>query len=85
MSKPFELGKTYKTLEGKDVTIIEANNSIPGYETVRGDDHGPDREDEFKPGTFHKVGYRYNREGAKERGRCTGSPVDCPQNLIPEE
>lgn len=83
MSKPFELGKTYKTHEGKDVTIIEVNNEIKGYETVRGDDHGDDYIDE--KGQAHKLGYRYNREGKNERGRCTGSPPDCPRNLIPEE
>lgn len=67
-SEPFKLWGWYDTLAGKRVQIIEINNT-PGYETVRGDD--------MEPG----LGYRYNRES--DRGRCTGSPDDCPNNLVP--
>ncbi len=84
MSKPFELGKTYRTQAGSWVKIIEINNT-PGYETVRGDDHEPDWIDD--KGKAHTLGWRYNREGKNERGRCTGSAHDFsdPRNLIPED
>jgi hypothetical protein len=69
----FELGKTYPTLEGKLVRIIAEKNEHRGYEVVQGDD----REDE-------DGGHRYNRStGVHCQGRVTGSPDDCPRNLIP--
>jgi hypothetical protein len=71
-SLPFELGKTYKRRDGKEVTIIAINNHR-GYETVQGDD-----------GSCPTSGFRYNR--ANDRGRCTGSLGDYsdPRNLLPE-
>ena len=69
----FELGKTYPTLEGKLVKVITMNDEQKGYETVQGDD----RADEMR-------GHRYNRTtGKADHGRVTGSPDDCPRNLIP--
>jgi len=75
MSKPFEVGKTYKTREGKSVTIINATD-LPGYEGVQGDDPLDGNPE---------GGWRYNR--ASDRGRVTGSAFDMsdPRNLIPEE
>lgn len=70
-SLPFELGKTYKRRDGRDVTIIEVNNEMKGYETVQGDDAESPR-----------LGWRYNRESC--RGRCTGSLAIDPSNLLPE-
>lgn len=72
-SEPFKLWGWYDTLAGKRVQIIEINNT-PGYETVRGDDM-------LHRAGLHTSGWRYNRES--DRGRCTGSPDDCPNNLIP--
>lgn len=71
-SLPFELGKTYKRRDGKDVTIIKVINHR-GYETVQGDD-----------GDHPQSGYRYNRD--TDRGRCTGTAGDFsdPCNLLPE-
>lgn len=69
----FELNKTYPTLGGKLVKIIALKDDLTGYETVQGDD----RADE-------KGGHRYNRTtGVMDQGRCTGSPDDRPENLIP--
>ena len=77
-SKPFEVGKTYLTQEGKSVTI-KAKTTVPGYECVQGDDLAkcPER------GVFTWI-WRYNRES--DRGRVTGSAFDMsdPRNLIPE-
>lgn len=71
-SLPFELGKTYKRRDGKEVTIIKVSNQR-GYETVQGDD-----------GDHPESGYRYNRDS--DRGRCTGTAGDFsdPCNLLPE-
>jgi hypothetical protein len=71
-SLPFELGKTYKRRDGKDVTIIAVSNQR-GYETVQGDD-----------GAYPGSGFRYNRDN--DRGRCTGTCGDFsdPRNLLPE-
>lgn len=71
--KPFELGKTYRTLGGNMVTIIAVKNDLPGYETVQGDDR--DRPES---------GHRYNRPG--DLGRTTGTDHDWTdlRNLIPE-
>jgi len=79
LTKPFELGKTYKTLGGKDVTIV-AIKGVPGYETVEGDDLSPNVPADERPHGIH----RYNR--ASDRGRVTGSAFDMsdPYNLIPE-
>ncbi len=70
--KRFEVGKTYKTQGGQEVTIT-AETTRRGYECVQGDD----REDDER-------GYRYNRPG--DLGRCTGTNHDGsdPRNLIPE-
>jgi hypothetical protein len=89
MSKPFEVGKMYKTQAGESVTIIETKNDLPGYECVRGCDHGTDNPHypryEGATGRWHTSGWRYNRES--DRGRVTGSAFDMsdPRNLIPEE
>jgi hypothetical protein len=71
-SLPFELGKTYKRRDGKDVKII-AVSTQRGYETVQGDD-----------GASPTSGFRYNRDN--DRGRCTGTAGDYsdPRNLLPE-
>lgn len=66
----FEVGKTYRTLGGDLVTII-AESTTRGYETVQGDDCGPDL----------KSGWRYNRLG--DLGRPTGSLADSPRALVP--
>ncbi|WP_293811285.1 hypothetical protein [uncultured Bosea sp.] len=69
----FEINKTYPTLSGKLVKIIALKDDLTGYETVQGDD----REEE-------DLGHRYNRTtGVMDQGRCTGSPDDRPENLIP--
>lgn len=69
----FELNKTYPTLGGKLVKIIALKDDMKGYETVQGDD----RADEER-------GHRYNRTtGVMDQGRCTGSPDDRTENLIP--
>lgn len=67
-SLPFELGKSYPRRDGKMVKIIAINDD--GI-CVQGDDH----ESPY-------LGWRYQREG--DRGRCTGSAVDDPHNLLPD-
>lgn len=72
-TKPFVVGRTYKTQAGDDVTITAESTRHPGYECVQGDDR-------LTP----EGGWRYNRES--DRGRCTGSAFDMsdPRNLVPE-
>jgi hypothetical protein len=61
MTYQFEIGKTYKTQFGKDVLVLSRNESIPGYETVLGDDG------------LH----RYDRStDSKDAGRVTGTDHD---------
>lgn len=72
MSHPFEIGRIYKTLDGRDVRIVadqsEFEDRCPaGYERVRGDDNL----------------WRHNTN-TSGRGRCIGSTMTDPDNLIPE-
>jgi hypothetical protein len=72
---PFVLGRTYRTIAGDPVTIINLS-ILKGYECIQGDDISP----------ITGVGrWRYNRVG-NDLGRCTGSAHDfsSPNNLIPE-
>lgn len=83
----FHVGKTYLTVEGKRVKIIAENTKYgPHYTCVQGDD-GETRIDEdiFYPGIYEitegsQLGWRYDR--ASDPGRCTGSQLGCPQNLV---
>jgi hypothetical protein len=69
----FEVGKTYLTRGGKLVKIINKTDT-KGYECVQGNDMNPE------------TGYRYSRStGTADQGRCTGSPGDSPNNLLPIE
>ena len=85
-TKPFEVGKSYKTVSGKTVTCIELNNTIPGYETARFDD-GEDKQLFLVGGETvgASTGWRYNRDGI-DRGRVTGTAFDHsdPGCVIPE-
>lgn len=63
----FEVGRTYETLEGKKVKIVEfkdlgVKEKRTGYETVM-DENGH---------------HRYSR---RDRGRCTGSKTSDPGNI----
>jgi hypothetical protein len=64
----FQLGKKYKTQEGKTVKIIETNRkeTHPDYHAVKGDDGA----------------WRYSRDS--DMGRCTASNFDMsdPKNLV---
>lgn len=68
-NSPFKIGMVYKTKGGQDIVIIGENNAEGSfhYHTVVGHDHKN----------------RYTREGETECGRCTGGPVDNPDNLVP--
>jgi len=78
--QPFEVGKTYRTNAGAEVTCIELSGS-PGYEVARFSDGG----EVVIEGKPYKTGYRYNRDSI-DRGRVTGSPFDHshPDCVIPE-
>lgn len=86
--RQFIVGRTYLTKEGKKVKIIaESCQHGPHYTCVQGDD-GVTRveEDPFHKGIYEiiegsRLGWRYDREG--DVGRCTGGPVDNPNNLVP--
>lgn len=79
----FVVGRTYLTREGKAVKIIaESMKYGPHYRCVQGDD-GEDLTDEFGFTPGSERGWRYDRPGECEVGRCTGSAVDNPRNLVP--
>lgn len=64
--KHIQVGMVYTTKGGRHVLMMEAHNSIRGYETVS-DQHGH---------------HRYNRStGDRCQGRCTGSPDYSLSNL----
>lgn len=86
LTKPFEIGKTYKRVDGTDVTCISLSYTR-GYETAQFSDfaetHARLGEVYAKKGITlsakdmgepEKSGYRYNR--ASDRGRCTGGEWD---------
>lgn len=68
-NSPFQLGMVYKTIDGRDIIIVGEYNAEGNfyYHTVIG----------------HDLKNRYTREGETECGRCTGGPVDNPDNLVP--
>lgn len=98
-TKPFEVGKQYKRLDGKIVTCIKVNNELVHHSTAQFDDYQESHD---------RVMAKYaNDTGAMEfimkdpewdnpkksghrynrdqdRGRCTASPDDDPLNVIPE-
>ena len=95
-TKPFEIGKAYKTIGGKTVTCIDLRDD-PGYETARFSDgdltwlalggYRNRHTGERVPVRWlaSTTGWRYNRDGI-DRGRCTGTPCDLsdPRCVIPE-
>lgn len=72
-TRPFEVGKRYLRHDGVEVTCLELNEGVPGYETARFDDP-------LRLGG----GHRYNRD--QDRGRVTGTchKFTDPRNIIPE-
>ena len=86
LSKPFEVGKTYTRLDGKQVICIKTVSANKGYETAQFDD----RLEVFTARGFIPgidgdpldSGFRYNR--GQDRGRCTAGQFDDPFNVIPE-
>jgi len=79
-TKPFEVGKEYRTIGGETVTCVELSN-VPDYECARFSDGG---EKTIEGRTF-TTGWRYNRDNI-DRGRCTGTPFDHsdPRCVIPD-
>lgn len=67
-SLPFELGKTYKRRDGKEVKIIKVSG-----ECVQGDD-----------GDYPESGYRYNRTDDRGRCTGTAGDFSDPKNLLPD-
>ncbi len=63
----FEVGKTYLTTEGKAVKLVVRRTQHVGYETVMGEDK------------IHRYDRSTNNEDA---GRCTGSAINDPRNLV---
>jgi hypothetical protein len=90
--RQFIMGRTYLTREGKPVKIIAYNEASmwPHYGCVQGDD-GEGRWDEdwidgkrctvWVPG--ERLGWRYDRAGESEVGRCTGSKPGGARDLMP--
>jgi hypothetical protein len=96
-TKPFEVGKTYKRVDGKEVVCIKTKET-KHYETAQFDDyeecHYRVMAEYAAKDQLHFVkasdpnwndpsrsGYRYNR--AEDRGRSTGSKWD-EYSVIPE-
>lgn len=67
----FEVGKTYLTQEGKEVTIIAESQVGTDYHCVKGND-----------GLTPEGGWRYARH--EDAGRVTASAFDMsePRNLV---
>lgn len=94
-TRPFEIGKSYRTMDGRTVTCIEVNDK-PHYETARFDDGKEvwcmmggyvNRYGRWVREKRQRVttGWRYNRNSI-DRGRVTGTAFDHsdPRCVIPE-
>lgn len=90
-TKPFEVGKSYQTNEGKTVTCVELSRECARFNdgTLRWHHTGGWRNrhtGEMEPVKWHAAttGWRYNRES--DRGRVTGTSFDHsdPRCVIPE-
>ena len=89
LTKPLEVGKTYKRVDGKEVTCIKVTD-LRGYECAQFDDYAETHARTMKDWEGNESaldyikrfggddpetsGYRYNR--ASDRGRCTGGKLD---------
>ena len=67
-TKPFTLGKTYKTQGGDAVLIIAVSDKHVNYATVQGDDGL----------------WRYNRPDDRGRVTASAFDMSEPLNLVPE-
>jgi hypothetical protein len=67
-TQAFLLGHEYKTLGGDTVKLVTISNGGTDYECMA-DEAG-----------VHRYTRRFN---TWEFGRTTGSPIDCPKNLVP--
>lgn len=68
----FEVGKTYKTQSGKNVTVVKRVEDYRGYECVLGDDNK----------------HRYDRSTSSvDAGRVTGTDhgYSCPDNFARDD
>jgi hypothetical protein len=91
-TKPFEVGKSYRTVSGGTVTCIELSGECARFNdgTLRWYATGGwrDRSGELVPVKWRTAttGWRYNRNSI-DRGRCTGTSFDHsdPRCVIPEK
>jgi hypothetical protein len=82
-TKPFEVGKSYLTNEGKTVVCIELTD-LEHYECARFDDGETIEYELAGEKRIDTTGWRYNRD--EDRGRCTGTAFDHsdPRCVIPK-
>lgn len=99
LTKPFEIGKTYKRVDGVTVICTQVNNSTKGYETAQFSDFvevhervmSQYRDDPHTMGFIERCDPDYENPAksgwrynrAEDRGRATGSKWDS-YAVIPE-
>lgn len=92
LTKPFEVGKTYKRVDGVTVICTQVNNSHRGYETAQFSDFVETHEramskyrddpatmafiKKVDPDPENPTKSGYRYNRAEDRGRCTGSEWD---------